>query len=352
MLGLKMKIDIFYRINEIRNKLSDDISKVIFEARLSYLFEGDRDNFIEKIEPYIDNMYCGEISQNIARTKTKGIIIYGCGYEGLYDKKVVELCGYKVSFFCDSYNYGIEKNGVKVISPDEVAEKYKDYLVIIGSPKYVIDMRNTLIDKGFPADNIVYPAEGTLLANGLNQYFEVLEPSINEIFVDAGAYDGYTSVGFKNWAKKGYDSIKIFEPMREQCKKIERLCEEEKMHNVDIYANAVWNKKESLKFSYNGTASRINPRDGEMVECIDIDSVIDNVTFIKMDVEGAEYKALEGAEKVIKECKPKLAISVYHKPVDIVEIPLLIMDMVPEYKFWLRHYSTNVYETVLYAVCE
>ena len=140
--------------------------------------------------------------------------------------------------------------------------------------------------------------------------------------------------------------------MREQCKKIERLCEEEKMHNVDIYANAVWNKKESLKFSYNGTASRINPRDGEMVECIDIDSVIDNVTFIKMDVEGAEYKALEGAEKVIKECKPKLAISVYHKPVDIVEIPLLIMDMVPEYKFWLRHYSTNVYETVLYAVCE
>ena len=68
-----------------------------------------------------------------------------------------------------------------------------------------------------------------------------------------------------------------------------------------------------------------------------------------MDIEGAEKEALLGAEKITREQKPKLAISIYHKNEDIWEIPSLILEMNPEYRFYIRHYSFRFAETVLYA---
>ena len=69
-----------------------------------------------------------------------------------------------------------------------------------------------------------------------------------------------------------------------------------------------------------------------------------------MDIEGSELKAIIGAREIIKKFHPTLAISVYHKPEDIVEIPQLIMDINPNYKFSLRHYSIGDFDTVLYAI--
>jgi hypothetical protein len=73
------------------------------------------------------------------------------------------------------------------------------------------------------------------------------------------------------------------------------------------------------------------------------------VSFIKMDVEGSESNALLGAEEIIKNLKPKLAISVYHKDDDLAKIPLLIHEIVPEYKFYLRHHTSAPVDTILYA---
>ena len=90
---------------------------------------------------------------------------------------------------------------------------------------------------------------------------------------------------------------------------------------------------------------------------IDVDS-IDNVlagrsaTDIKMDIEGSELRAIEGAKNTIRHYKPKLAIFVYHKPEDIFEIPLKILELDSGYKLYLRHYSYVDTETVLYAVNE
>lgn len=94
-------------------------------------------------------------------------------------------------------------------------------------------------------------------------------------------------------------------------------------------------------------------KDGE--EYIEVDS-IDNllsdipVTFIKMDIEGAEMEALKGAEKVIRVYKPKLAVCIYHRYEDLYEIPMYIKSLVPEYRLFVRHYSDSPSETVLYAV--
>lgn len=89
-----------------------------------------------------------------------------------------------------------------------------------------------------------------------------------------------------------------------------------------------------------------------MIETTSLDSALagKRVTFIKMDIEGAELKALMGAEKIIREQKPKLAISLYHSPEDICTIPQYLMRVRQDYKYYLRHYSLFDTETVLYAI--
>ena len=68
------------------------------------------------------------------------------------------------------------------------------------------------------------------------------------------------------------------------------------------------------------------------------------------DIEGAELKALYGAKNMIQTHRPKLAICVYHKPEDIIEIPAYVLSLCPDYRLYFRHYSTYHAETVMYAV--
>ena len=96
---------------------------------------------------------------------------------------------------------------------------------------------------------------------------------------------------------------------------------------------------------------------GENGKTIDITSIdkfvsdnkIEHVDFIKIDIEGAELSALKGAAETIKKFKPKLAICVYHKGKDIVEIPEYLISILPEYNFYLKHNTDGVYEIVLYC---
>ena len=79
------------------------------------------------------------------------------------------------------------------------------------------------------------------------------------------------------------------------------------------------------------------------------DIVKENTSLIKMYIEGAELDAISGAKHLIENGSP-LAISVYHKPSDIWMIPELILSINPCYKFYLRHYSKSIVDTVLYGI--
>ena len=72
-------------------------------------------------------------------------------------------------------------------------------------------------------------------------------------------------------------------------------------------------------------------------------------TFIKMDLEGGEVGAITGAKHIISEYKPRLAICLYHSMQDMWEIPILLKEICPEYKFWCRK-NAHCAEFVLYAV--
>ena len=73
-------------------------------------------------------------------------------------------------------------------------------------------------------------------------------------------------------------------------------------------------------------------------------------TYIVIDIEGAEHNALLGARQTIARWKPKMAVCVYHRREDLFDVPLLLKSFAPTYKFYLRHYTSNQTETVLYAV--
>lgn len=84
---------------------------------------------------------------------------------------------------------------------------------------------------------------------------------------------------------------------------------------------------------------------------VPLDEIVeDRITFIKMDIEGAEHNALLGAEKTIKKYHPKLAICVYHSIEDYIILPLMLKQFNPNYKFYFRQHSATSSESVIYAI--
>jgi FkbM family methyltransferase len=73
------------------------------------------------------------------------------------------------------------------------------------------------------------------------------------------------------------------------------------------------------------------------------------IDFLKMDIEGSELGALQGGEQSLKRWRPRLAISLYHRPEDLFSIPLWLGSLECGYRFFLNHHSIHQEETVLYA---
>ena len=78
--------------------------------------------------------------------------------------------------------------------------------------------------------------------------------------------------------------------------------------------------------------------------------LIPRVNFIKMDIEGSELSALHGARATLRAHRPRLAISLYHRPSDLVTIPRFLNDLGLGYRLYLDHHTIQSEETVLYAV--
>lgn len=77
---------------------------------------------------------------------------------------------------------------------------------------------------------------------------------------------------------------------------------------------------------------------------------IERMDFIKLDIEGAELDALRGGVQSIRQFRPKMAISLYHKPNDLFEIIQFVAAEFPFYELHLDHYTIHREETVLYCL--
>lgn len=182
-----------------------------------------------------------------------------------------------------------------------------------------------------------------------DQYFDECMNYEEEIFVDAGGFDGDTAELF---LKKHPKTTKYFflEP---NIKYIEKAKNRLKLFTqVEYIQLGASNKKDNLHFnSQNGSASTISQSGDAVIQVDTIDSIVcKNASTIKMDIEGHELKAIEGAKETIKKSHPKLAICVYHKGEDIYQVFNKIMNIRDDYMIYLRHYSESFIETVMYFV--
>lgn len=190
-----------------------------------------------------------------------------------------------------------------------------------------------------------------------NQYFDMdlIHFEEEEIFVDGGAFDGETSLSFSRFTNGRYREMHLFEPDPENMQKTRKRLQESHSADKRVFyiEKALSDQIQTLHFVKNSSSSSFVSEEGTtVIEAIDLDSCfLEHVpTFIKLDVEGHEAQALEGMRRILSESHPKLAISIYHKAEDLWEIPLLIHEIQPGYRLFLRHYSDNLFETVCYAV--
>jgi FkbM family methyltransferase len=169
-------------------------------------------------------------------------------------------------------------------------------------------------------------------------------------FVDCGAYNGDTFEELSNIRK--IDSAYLFEPdpinFKKLVAKVSNLG-----HKALCLPLAVSNKYEMLSFSGEVGESGTFANEGLLtVSTVSIDELFQfhKINFLKFDVEGGELAAIIGAESIIKNQLPVLAISLYHKPADLWQIPLLIHKLSTNYKLFIRQHWYNSFDSVLYAV--
>jgi hypothetical protein len=124
---------------------------------------------------------------------------------------------------------------------------------------------------------------------------------------------------------------------------------------VTVLPYAVGEHNGLVSFASTGTVTSQIVDGGEhslSVECRRLDDIAWPVTptYIKMDIEGAEPRALVGATDLLRRHHPILAVCTYHRTEDLWQIPNLIRSIAPEYNLFLRRYAEESWEGVCYAI--
>jgi FkbM family methyltransferase len=178
-----------------------------------------------------------------------------------------------------------------------------------------------------------------------------------ELFVDCGAYDGDTINNLMKLHRSFNGEIVAFEPDPTNFKNLGNFVTKN-FHNekpkVDIYPFAVGAQKSKVMFEASGTESSFVGSGTLEVDCVAIDDILANrkPTFIKMDIEGSELDALNGAKRSIMKDLPVLAICSYHHQDHLWRIPTLIDSFSDQYRFFLRPHLFEVWDLVCYAIPE
>lgn len=187
------------------------------------------------------------------------------------------------------------------------------------------------------------------------QYFPpFLAANSSDVFVDCGAYDGDSIRDFVAWSAGKFRKIIAFEPdpvcRTMLLRQLQTICA---MDRCQVRPEVVWSETGIIHFNATGQAAAavsVN-ESGIALHAIALDDVkLENPTFLKFDIEGAETAALLGARQTITTWQPTIAVCVYHRPSDLWRIPLLLSDLCPNSELRLRSHRADGLDSVCYAV--
>ena len=311
----------FDTTRNIYQALNDEISKELFTARLNYSATGDV-GYVRDLPACYKNLNADiqAFAEKLYHSGTAHLVIFGAGANG------GDLAGTfkNLPWFCFIDNYSQNTRDERTNLPIYSLETYQNQFGLNGT-KYVIavykksavqSIYKQLLDSGVSAENILTISDWR---NNSSQYFDVFTPNEHEAFVDCGCYDGSTAFRFAGWCAEGgmtYDKIWSFEPDPASFKKCDNTLSN--LKNCELLPYGISNKHGHVSFMANGyeNAKIVNAGSNtdnlQTIEVIRLDEFLkgERVTLMKMDIEGAEYDALKGAEYIIKRDRFKFCVNV------------------------------------------
>lgn len=349
---------------------------------------------------------CAIDEEKFTILKKNKFAIWGTGVAGEYALKECKHRDLVPTCVCDSFEHEKDENfhGIPLYSAHEFFDKFPNYIVLVCC-LYWYGIEDMLIAKGYKIitwdtslienftqgkalielikeneDKIDYVYNHLADDHSREVYEKILfyrlttrisylenirEPAfyfgndvVKEIdcgtFVDCGAYTGDTLEEFHKADFCKCQSYLAVEPDERNCNIIKEFITKQNINYAKIIPVGVWEKKNVLHFDGKANGQGRFTEEGSYLLNVDsIDNFVINeppVGFIKMDIEGGEIPALNGAVNTIREYKPILAISIYHKKQDLWEIPLWFKKINPNYKLYIRHHTTLCPDTVCYAL--
>lgn len=171
----------------------------------------------------------------------------------------------------------------------------------------------------------------------------------DDVYVDIGAADGDTIIKFYEATKGSYRAIHAFEPDRRNFQKLRNLTY---IPRLTIANTAIGDENGFVSFgesnadSYGSNLLQTSTGDyaETQVKIEKLDDIVEEATIIKMDVEGFECSVLRGAQKILKNCAPSLAVTCYHYPQDPLEIYDCVMSMHSYSNCKIRQYAGSLYD--------
>ena len=263
-----------------------------------------------------------------------------------------------------------EKGCKKILMPWDIYGLFKNHLGFrywLEDPKFYIDNSEN-INNGIELlndkesklifENIIRFRSGLLSEYSLYkseefQYFNKFTSNNNNtknfVFIDGGAYDGDSYLDFiKN---QDISEAYLFEPDPNNFK---LLVENLSLINAKpfLIPLGLSDCYDTFTFSSSGEAGHIDSGGDLSISTCSIDEFFGDkkVDFIKLDIEGNEKNALNGAKNVIYKNSPIICLSAYHRPEDIWELANTIDSISKNYSFYLRQHYYNSFDVVLYAV--
>ncbi|HVJ52104.1 MAG TPA: FkbM family methyltransferase [Aliidongia sp.] len=186
-------------------------------------------------------------------------------------------------------------------------------------------------------------------ASGLAGEPSWLRGDIPQVYVDGGAYDGDTVLRFIEKNGTSYEQIYAFEPDAGNFALLEERTRD--LPRIQRFQQGLYSDRRTLRFAAGNDQGSYVSEAGEIViEVAAIDQAVDRpVTAIKLDVEGSEAAALQGAVGQIAANRPGLCVSAYHQCDDLFALPAQLRAVHPDYKLSLRQFTPWLYDTNLYC---
>ncbi len=344
--------------------------------------------------------------------ESRPILLYGMGNGA--DKIIATLAEYGVeiadTFASDGFVRGHSFHGKTVLSFSQAKERYTDFVTllsfgsarpevlaqirtvaaqttlyipdvpVVGAQRFTLPFatahrdeleaaRAALADADSRAmlDRMVsykLTGQADLLWEGCTtaeqDFATLLHPERYRACADLGAYNGDTASELLAVAPQ-IERIYAMEPAKRNYEKLLARAEGEGWADrLYAYQAAAWECDTTLQFRDEGNrnagvGSTVSAAGGRVrsVDARALDSVLADarVDYIKYDVEGAERAALLGSRRTIAAHRPTLCVSVYHRSEDLFDLVLLVQQLCPDYRLYLRRrLSVPAWDLNLYAV--